>query len=61
MWNFILAFFAARAVRRSRPVRIVVLTILFGCFFAGLIYVYVVLQAVSERNNTPHVHAHSTH
>lgn len=61
MWNFLLAFFSARAFRRSRPVRIMVLTILFGCFIAGLIYVYVVLQAVSERSNNPHVHAHSTH
>lgn len=38
-----------------------VLTILFGCFIASLIYVYVVLQAVSERSNSPHVHSHSTH
>jgi hypothetical protein len=35
-----------------------VLTILFGAFIAGLIYVYVVFESVSERNNTPHVRTH---
>ena len=39
------------------------LVILFciGVLVAGLIYAFVVLKAVSERSNSPHVHAHSTH
>jgi len=34
---------------------------LIGVVIAGLIYAYVVFKAVSERNNSSHVHAHSTH
>jgi len=34
---------------------------LIGVVIAGLIYAFVVFKAVSERSNSPHVHAHSTH
>jgi hypothetical protein len=34
---------------------------LLGALAAGVIYAYVVFKAVSERSNSPHVHAHSTH
>ena len=32
-----------------------------GVVIAGLIYAYIVFKAVSERSNSHHVHAHSTH
>jgi hypothetical protein len=32
-----------------------------GVLIAGLIYAYVVFQAIAERSQHPHVHAHSTH
>jgi hypothetical protein len=34
---------------------------LAGILVAGLIYTYVVFKAISERSQSPHVHAHSTH
>ena len=37
------------------------LALILGCLIAGLIYTVVVFQAVIERSQTPHVHAHSTH
>jgi cytoskeletal protein RodZ len=38
------------------------LIIFFVCALAaGLIYAIVVFHAVSERSNSPHVHAHITH
>ena len=32
-----------------------------GLIVAGLIYTYVVFQAVTERSNALHVHTHSAH
>ena len=61
MWNFILGFLSARAVRRSRSVRTLFLIVLFGATIAGLIYAYVIFKAVYERSETPNVHVHSSH
>ena len=35
--------------------------IVLGLLAAGTIYTFVVLQAVSERNNAPHVDTHRSH
>ncbi len=65
MWNFLVALGAGSALGRSRAVRRVwkplVALFFLGVLIAGLIYAAVVLKAVSERSNNPHVHAHSTH
>jgi hypothetical protein len=65
MWNFLVALGAGSALGRSRTVRRVwkPLVVLFflGVLIAGFIYAAVVFKAVSERSNSPHVHAHSTH
>jgi len=65
MWNFLVALGAGSALSRSRTVRRVwkPLVVLFflGVLIAGVIYAAVVFKAVSERSNSPHVHAHSTH
>lgn len=60
MSDFLNGFFIARAAR-LRTMRIMLLVFLAGALVAGFIYVFVVLKAVSERNNTPHVQPHSTH
>jgi hypothetical protein len=50
-------------VRLRRPRWFIPLVTLFaiGLIIAGLIYTYVVFQAVTERSHPPHVNAHSTH
>ena len=64
MWNFLLAFFAGSTIGSTRTARRSVKPILalvfFGLLVAAAIYVGVVLKAVSERSNTPNVHAHSS-
>lgn len=37
------------------------IVIFLGLLIAGGIYTYIVLQAVSERNNAPHVSTHRSH
>jgi hypothetical protein len=65
MWNFLLAFFFGSAVSSGRTGRRLMrpLLILFvvGVLIAGLIYACVVFRAVTERSQTPHVHARSAH
>ncbi len=65
MWNFLVALGAGSALGRSRTVRRVwkplVALFFLGVLIAGLIFAAVVLKAVSERSNNPHVHPHSTH
>lgn len=60
MWDFLTGFFMVRATG-SRLIRILLFILLAGALIAGVIYAAVVFKAVSERSNTPHVHAHSTH
>ncbi len=64
MWNFLSAFFFGRAVANSRIgrrlMRPLLLFFVIGVIVSGFIYAFVVFQAVSERSQHPHVHAHST-
>jgi hypothetical protein len=61
MWEFLTGFFFARATGLSRIMRPLLVLFFFGCLVAGVIYACVVFKAISERSQTPHVHAHSTH
>jgi ABC-type Na+ efflux pump permease subunit len=65
MWNFLLALFAGSTIGSTRTaqrsVKPILVLILIGVLVAGVIYVSVVLKAVSERSNTPHVSPHSSH
>ena len=61
MWEFLTGFFFARATGLSRIMRPLLLLFFVGCLVAGLIYAYVVFNAVSERSEPHHVHTHSTH
>jgi hypothetical protein len=60
MSDFLTGFFMVRATG-SRFIRILLVIFLAGALIAGVIYATVVFKAVSERSNSPHVHAHSTH
>lgn len=61
MFWFIIDVLALRKLGLSRPFRYILLILFVGCLIVGFIYAGVVLKAVSERNDSPHVHAHSTH
>ena len=65
MWNFLLAFFFGSTVSSSRTgrrlMRPMLILIAIGVLIAGFIYACVVFRAVTERSQTSHVHAHSTH
>ena len=65
IWAFLTAIVSGNLASNSRTVRWVVrpLFLLFcvGVLIAGFIHAYVVLKAVSERNQPTHVHAHNTH
>ena len=62
LWNgygFGGAFGASRFGRRV--IKPALKLFVLGVVIAGLIYTYVVLNAVRERSHDPHVHADSTH
>ena len=65
MWNFLLAFFFGSTVSSSRTgqrlIRPLLILFAIGVLIAGLIYACVVFRAVTERSETPHVNAHSSH
>jgi hypothetical protein len=65
MWNFLLALFAGTTVGSTktaqRTVKPLLAFLAIGVIVAGLIYAFVMLSAVSERNNTRHVSTHSSH
>jgi hypothetical protein len=59
MFRFVLQVAFIRRVLQLRVVRQVLLATFLGAIVAGAIYTYVILQAVSQRSHSPHVHAHS--
>ena len=64
MWNFLLAIGAGCAIAASRLGRLVkplLILAAIGVLVAGMIYASVVLKAVYERSQHPHVHTHSAH
>ena len=64
MWNFLLALFAGSTIGSTRTarrtVRPILAVLLIGVLIAGVVYVCVVFQALSERSNTHHVSTHSS-
>jgi hypothetical protein len=64
MWEFLMGMFIGDAVGKSplgHFVRPALVLFALGLIIAALIYAAVVFKAVSERSNSSHVHAHSTH
>ena len=61
MLRFVLDVLLLRKLIESRSVRIAIVVFFLGTVIAGFIYAFIVFRAVSERSQTPHVHAHSTH
>lgn len=61
MFWFIIDVLTLRKLGLAQPFRYLLLIFFAGCLIAGCIYAGVVLKAVSERNNTPHVTTHRAH
>jgi len=61
MFWFIIDVLALRKLGLSRPFRYILLIFFVGCMIAGVIYAGVVMKAISERSNNPHVSTHSSH
>jgi hypothetical protein len=61
MSNIWLLLLSRVRLRRPRWFMPFVTVFVVGLIIAGLIYTYVIYQAVNERSHSPHVHAHSTH
>jgi hypothetical protein len=61
MWNFLKGMLIVRATGTARPVRIILLLVLIGSIVAGIIYAFVVFQAIRERSSGHHVQHHSSH
>lgn len=54
-----LALLSRVKVRRPRWFFPLVAVFIVGTIVAGLIYAYLVFNAISERSHAPHVHTHS--
>ena len=61
MLRFILDVLLLRDLVRSKAARAVLLVFFLCALVAGVIYVGVILQALSERNNIHHVSTHRSH
>jgi len=61
MSNIWLLLLSRVRVRRPRWFIPFVTLFAIGIIIAGIVCVAVVVKAVSERSNPPHVHAHSAH
>jgi len=59
LWGYLLL--SRVQVRRPRWFVPLVTIIMIGLIVVGLIYTYVFFNAVRERRQPVHVHAHSTH
>ncbi len=60
MSNIWLLLLSRVRLRRPRWFMPFVTVFVVGLIIAGVIYTYVIYQAVNERSHPPHVHAHST-
>lgn len=60
MFWFLVDILTLRRLGLGKPFRYAILLLVLGAVIAGLIYTGVVFKAVSERSQSPHVHAHST-
>jgi hypothetical protein len=60
MFEYLLRVKAMHRLGMGKPFRALFVVILIGAILAGMIYTFVVFQAISERSHSPHVHAHTS-
>lgn len=61
MFRFVLQIAFVRWVLQHRLVRIAIAMLFLCCLIAGVIYAALVLKAVNERSEHPHVQHYSVH
>lgn len=59
MFWFVIDVLTLRKLGLGRPFRFLLLAIFLCCLVAGVIYAAVVLKAVNDRSEHPHVQHHS--
>jgi hypothetical protein len=60
MFEYLLRVKALHRLGMGKPFRAMFVVVLLGAIIAGMIYAFVVFQAVNERSQSPHVHTHRT-
>lgn len=58
MFRFVLQVSFIRRVLQLRVIRLMLLLVLLGAICAGVIYTYVIFQAVTQRSHPAHVYPH---
>ena len=61
MFRLVLQVAFIRRILEFRLIRFTLLVVFAGALMAGLIYAYVVFNALTERSRDPHVQHHSAH
>jgi hypothetical protein len=59
MFNFLRGYLFGSAVAKPSFVRVLLLLVLAVAFFCGIVYAFIVFNAVQEGSSTSHVHTHS--
>jgi hypothetical protein len=59
MFEYLLRVKALHRLGMGKPFRALFVVIIIGAIVAGMIYTFVVFQAISERSHSPHVHTQS--
>lgn len=60
MFEYLLRVKALHRLGMGRPFRAAFIAIFAGAIIAGLVYAFIVFQAVNQRSHPPHVHTHSS-
>jgi hypothetical protein len=58
MFWYLMDVLALKKLGLARPIRYLLLSSISACLAAGIIYAYIVVHAISERNNSRHVSKH---
>jgi hypothetical protein len=61
MFEYLLRVKALHRLGMGKSFRALFVVVLIGAIIAGMIYAFVVFQAISERSQSPHVHTRSAH
>ncbi len=60
MFEYLLRVKALHRLGLGKPFRTLFVVVLIGAIIAGMIYAFVVFHAISERSQSPYVHAYSS-
>jgi hypothetical protein len=61
MFEYLLRVKALHRLGMGKPFRALFVLVLIGAIVVGMIYAFVVFQAISKRSASSHVHTHTAH